>query len=256
MVHSIARGAQTSGRVVYSGWFYAWFVFLLAVCRLVLVVTPSGRPSAGVLLFFVRLFLHLVGIRVEAQGLEHLEREPLVLVSNHASYVDPLALIGALPQHVLFVAKKETMGMPLLGGIMRKVGHLFVDRYSVAQSVTDVECVKQALGRGSSVLVSAEGTFTRARGLRPFRLGAFKAAAETACPVVPVAILGSRHVLPDETWLLRRAPMRVIVRPLILPAGRDWLEIVRLRDAAFAEVLAACGEPRLDITDAAIPGRP
>ena len=178
-----------------------------------------------------------------------------MLVSNHASYIDPLAFIGAIPQQVLFVAKKEMLDMPLLGGILRKIGHLIVDRYSVVQSITDVECIERALGQGSSVLVFAEGTFTRARGLRPFKLGAFKAAAGAGRPVAPVAIQGSRYVLPDKTWLLRRAPMRVIVRPPILPAGRDWREIVRLRNAAFAEILACCGEPRLDITDAAIPGR-
>ncbi|MBI3695054.1 MAG: AMP-binding protein, partial [Acidobacteria bacterium] len=241
-MHSVAQWAQTGGRVLYSGWFYAWFVLLLGLCCLVLLVTPSGRPAAGVLRFFTRLFLRLAGIRVELEGLEHLERGPLVLVSNHASYVDPLVFIGALPRHFLFVAKKETLDMPLLGGILRKIGHLIVDRYSVAQSVTDVECIERALGQGWSVLVFAEGTFTRSRGLRPFKLGGFKAAAEAGCPVAPVAIRGSRYVLPDQTWLLRRAPMRVIVRPVIVPAGRDWREIVRLRDAAFAEILACCGE--------------
>jgi 1-acyl-sn-glycerol-3-phosphate acyltransferase len=149
--------------------------------------------------------------------------------------------------------KKEAFEWPLFGTIVRKVGHLSVDRGVAAQSTADIERIQQALAQRSAVLAFPEGTFTRARGLRPFRLGAFKAAVESGCPVVPVAIQGSRSVLPDQTWLPRLAPVRILIRPPIWPLAKTWAEIVRLRDAAFAEVLAHCGEPRLEVVSAAIP---
>jgi 1-acyl-sn-glycerol-3-phosphate acyltransferase len=56
--------------------------------------------------------------------------------------------------------------------------------------------VTQALRGGRSLVFFPEGTFLRPPGVLPFRLGAFKAAAEARCPVVPVAIRGTRAILP------------------------------------------------------------
>ena len=52
---------------------------------------------------------------------------------------------------------------------------------------------------GESLFIFPEGTFVRAPGVMPFRLGAFQAAVDKGVPVVPVALRGTRAVWPDET---------------------------------------------------------
>ena len=246
--------ARRLARLAYAGYVYVLFFPLLLGCWLVMVATPSGRRSANLLRLAVRLFLRLAAVRIEVQGLENLGSGRAMLVANHASYADSLILIAVLPADVLFVAKRELLATPVLATFIRKIGHLTVEREKTAQSVADSERIGEALAGGRSVLVFPEGTFTRAKGLRPFRLGAFKAAAQAECPVVPVIIQGSRRVLPDECWTPRRGTIRVLLRPPIVPAGDDWHEIVRLRDLAFAGILADCGEPRLEILSASVPG--
>jgi 1-acyl-sn-glycerol-3-phosphate acyltransferase len=83
----------------------------------------------------------------------------------------------------------------------------------------------------------------RRPGLLPFRLGAFKAAVEAGCPVVPVVIRGTREVLPADTWRPRPGRIEVTVLPPLTVAGEGWREIVRLRDAARAAVAATLDEP-------------
>ena len=80
------------------------------------------------------------------------------------------------------------------------------------------------------MLVFPEGTFRRTPGLLPFRLGAFKAAVESGRPVVPIAIHGTRELLPPGAWIPRRHDVRVTVGAPIPPAGGGWPEMVRLRD--------------------------
>jgi 1-acyl-sn-glycerol-3-phosphate acyltransferase len=65
--------------------------------------------------------------------------------------------------------------------------------------VADAEQVTAALRGGASLLFFPEGTFDRSPGLLPFRLGAFKAAVEACLPVVPIAIRGTRDILPAYT---------------------------------------------------------
>ncbi|MCA9718922.1 MAG: 1-acyl-sn-glycerol-3-phosphate acyltransferase, partial [Myxococcales bacterium] len=105
-------------------------------------------------------------------------------------------------------------------------------------------------------LLFPEGTFSAEIGVRPFKLGAFRLAAETGVPVVPVAIRGSRQALRDGTWLPRRVPIEVEVLEPIAPEGREIADIVRLRDRAAAAIAARVDEPRLHAVDISIPGAP
>lgn len=250
------QGAQAIGRAIYSAYAYAVFLIALALCRATMLAIPPGPRCAAVLRFYARVCLRVAGLPVQVVGMENLIPGPLMMVSNHASYLDALVLIAALPRHFSYVAKKELMRVPVLRTFLKKASHLLVDRVVTAQSVAAAGKMEEWLARGDSILAFPEGTFTRARGLRPFRLGAFRAAARAGRPVVPLAIRGSRHVLPDKSWLIRRSPMQVIIRPPIYPAGSDWASIIRLRDAAFAQILDHCGEPRLEIPSAAVPGQP
>jgi len=85
--------------------------------------------------------------------------------------------------------------------------------------------------------------------VRPFHLGAFKAAMHTGCPIVPMALRGTRQLLRDGTWLPRRAPLTLTISPALQPAKveepDDWKEMVRLRDATRDTISQNAGEPLL-----------
>jgi 1-acyl-sn-glycerol-3-phosphate acyltransferase len=178
-----------------------------------------------------------------------------VLACNHASYVDIVALVALLPIDVLFVAKREVLGYPLVSSFVRRCGHLTVDRWDAVQSVADADVVARALAAGSDVLFFPEGTFVAATGLRPFRLGAFMAAARAGAPVVPLALRGTRHVLRDNLGLPRPGPIALWVGEPLRPAGTEMTALVALRAEAMDRIAAHCGEPRLDLV-AAGPARP
>jgi 1-acyl-sn-glycerol-3-phosphate acyltransferase len=169
-----------------------------------------------------------------------------VLVANHSSYLDVVVLLAALPVDVRFVAKQELRRAPVIGSVIRKVGHLTVERAAGSQSVADAESVSAALRRGQSVCVFPEGTFVRSPGLLPFRLGAFKSAVETGCPVIPITIRGTRDILPADRHLPRPGSVTVAVGPPLKPEGLGWPAIVGLRDRARAEIARRSGEQLLD----------
>jgi 1-acyl-sn-glycerol-3-phosphate acyltransferase len=145
------------------------------------------------------------------------------------------------------VAKKEVLGWPFLGPFVRKARHLAVERWDTQQSVSDASQLSRALSQGQPVLVFPEGTFTAAAGMRPFRLGAFKAAAEAGVPVVPVSVFGTRRVLRSGGWRPRPGRVRVRVGAPLHADGEGWRAVVDLRDRAADVIAADCGEPRLDL---------
>ena len=243
---------------------YVWMV-LLAVglpCWVMLLLTPPRTgPRAGPALLrsISRITLRLAGLRPVVAGLEHLPavhpsgQSRFLIVSNHASYLDILVLMAVLPFDFSFVAKREAASWPFVGTFIRRCGYLTVDRENAPEAVEDSRRIEERLLGGTPVHVFPEGTFTHASGLRPFQMGAFKLAADTGSPLLPVTLRGTRQVLRDGRLLPSPAPLRVVISPPIRPGGRGWPEMIRLRDAAYAEVLKHCGEGPLDLVLAGPP---
>ena len=97
----------------------------------------------------------------------------------------------------------------------------------------------EVVQQGRSMAVFPEGTFVARPGLLPFHLGAFLAAARAGVPVVPLAILGDRELLPDGRWWPRPGALQVEVCAPILSASDATLDApdplaaaVKLRDAS------------------------
>jgi 1-acyl-sn-glycerol-3-phosphate acyltransferase len=239
----VLAGAVAGVRAVL---FAAWVGVLLAMTLPLLWTAlrlARGRQGADAATRrFCRTLLRLAGCGPVVHGLEHLPRGHAIYVANHASYVDVLALLAALPVDLRFVAKRELRAAPIVGPVLRKGSHLTVERVDVSRSVADVEQVSATLRAGASICLFPEGTFGRRAGLLPFRLGAFKAAVETGCPVVPVGIRGTRAVLPADAWRPRPGRIAVTVTPPLHVEGEGWREMVRLRDAARAAIAASGGE--------------
>ena len=131
--------------------------------------------------------------------------------------------------------------------------NLTVDREHAHEAVQDSRRIEERLLKGTPVHLFPEGTFTHASGLRPFQMGAFKLAADTGSLLLPVTLRGTRRVLRDGRLLPSPAPLRVVIGAAIQPRGKGWPEMIRLRDAAHAEVLKHCGEGPLDLVLAGPP---
>jgi 1-acyl-sn-glycerol-3-phosphate acyltransferase len=201
----------------------------------------------------LRLCRRVALIRIKTTGLDNLKRGgACVMVANHTSYADVPILMAALGTDYRFVAKQEVLDMPMIGTFVRRLRHLAFDRSNAKSRHAIAGEIDKVLANGSSVLIFPEGTFTANEGVRPFQLGAFKAALDSGTPIVPVAVRGMRGFLRDGWWLPRFARIEIEVCAPMIPnreSGRgatsSWEEMVRLRDAARAEISARCGEPLL-----------
>jgi 1-acyl-sn-glycerol-3-phosphate acyltransferase len=236
-----ARLAAWGPRLAFGVWVGA--ILAATMPALWLLVSCLGpRQADRVVRAWCRAVLGLAGCRLRVEGAARLPAGgALVFAANHSSYLDAVALFAALPRDFRFVGKRELGRWPLVGTVMRRVGHLMVARSDVSRSVADAERVSAVIRDGTSLVFFPEGTFLEGPRLLPFRLGAFKAAVETGCPIVPVAIRGTRAILPAGAWLPRRGPITVTLGDSLVPQGSSWREIVRLRDATRAELASAVG---------------
>jgi 1-acyl-sn-glycerol-3-phosphate acyltransferase len=190
------------------------------------------------------MVLRVCGVRPRVIGVEYLDGVgAAILAANHASYIDSVVLMATIPTDFRFLAKRRLGDYPLIGTVIRRVGHVTIEKTTVAQQLSGADVLARLLREGRQMLVFPEGTFLRPPELLPFRLGVFKAAVETGRPIMPIAVRGTRRVLPADTWLFRRGPIDVIIGAPLVPAGQGWQEMVRLRDEARTIIGHGCGEP-------------
>lgn len=229
-----------------------FFVWLVATWLIVLIM-PRGQPAARMTSAALRFYFQVIGCRIQVEGQEHADAHgACIYVSNHTSYTDVLIVMALLKTNYRFVAKNEINRMPFIGTFLRKIGHFAFERTKLRARSRLADEMEKALLRGESLFVFAEGTFTVQPGVRPFQLGAFRAAVKTGRPIIPVALKGARRFLPDGSFLPR--PARIVVTfcpPLVASpvAGREWAEVLRLRDETRRIISSYSGEPLLHASE-------
>ena len=239
----IRTSAEWLCRAILTGWILFMLVVSLPVLWGYLVSRRPGRHADRAAKRWSRFVLTACGVRPRVIGLEHLRGlGSAVLVANHASYIDPIVLMAAIPAAFHFVAKRALLQYALIGTVIRKAEHLTIEKAGLSDRLAGADEVERQLREGERLVIFAEGTFVRRPGLLPFRLGAFRAAVDTGRPIVPVALTGTRRVFPDGTWLFRHAPVTVTIGAPVTPQATGWPEMVRLRDAAVDHISRACGE--------------
>jgi fatty-acyl-CoA synthase len=253
MARAVGRLIGRVGRALYI----AYLAVATALSAIVIIpllwlavrLVPEGRPARILSRLTAWKMLAITGCRVAVDGRARMPRTgPLVIVANHASYADALALLRALPIDFVFVAMRELLDWPVVGALARRGLHPTVDRWNPQQSVADSAAIVARLRAGAAVLFFPEGGYRAAAALRPFRLGAFEAAIAAGAPVVPVAIRGTRRALRAGAWIPTPTRIEVWIGDPIRAEGEGWQAALRLRDQAADAIAAHCGEPRLDRT--------
>ena len=251
MTEALMRPLRFALEMIYG--LYALGVFItLALTAVVMVMLPFGiRARRHIAHFAARAFFAVAGLRLRLIDAHLLPTGPCVVVANHASYLDGIVLKAALPARFSFVIKKEFSRVPLAGLLLRRIGSEFVDRFNRHAGAMDARRLLKAADAGQALAFFPEGTFLAEPGLGKFHSGAFAIAARADLPVVPLAIRGTRHILPSGRFLPRPGRIDIHVLPLIAPV-RDLKasEAVNYtRDQAHARILAELGEPDLSAND-------
>jgi 1-acyl-sn-glycerol-3-phosphate acyltransferase len=213
-------------------------------------LTERLRPGSGrrVACTAVRRLLRGCGVLVEVIDVVEVVDEdgPLVgharggavLVPNHASLLDPAALLVALDDAGIaarFVATAGLFRIPLLGGALRAIGTVAIDRKHPA--VARRQLAELAASRPGPVVVFPQGAVPKRGEELRFKTGAFALALELGVPVVPVAVAGTEALLPRGRRVTL-APGRIRVR-LFSSIATGGQHRRALRDRAEAAVRSA-----------------
>lgn len=167
---------------------------LWAVLTAAVVARLRRRPARALRAPASGALLAALGISVDVEDRRSDPARAGLVVANHISFLDVLALALVSPAHV--VAKSDVVGMPVVSSLARRFGVIAVDRGTLRGLPGTVGEVAGRLHRDSSVIVFPEGTTYCGRSAGAFRPAFFQAAIDANVPVVPVKL---RFVGTDGT---------------------------------------------------------
>ena len=231
--------------LVYGSYALAITVLVAALCWLVVVLVPIPQRSryafvgaAGAVLCWA------VGVPVSVTG-TFPDKGPFLVVANHASFVDGLVLILAVPQPMRILVGGVFERQPLIGSFLSHLGCIFTEGSTPADAVAFTDRLAGVLRSGQLVGSFPEGGLESTAELESFHLGTFRAAAGANVPVVPIGISGSRAIVARGQRFPRRGPVHVFIGAPISSTGTDWRSLVALRDNAQRSVASLLSETSL-----------
>lgn len=211
----------------------------------VAILVPGVHRRQKLVTFAAKMVFVLAGVKVTVRGIDNLPTHSCVVVANHASYIDGPLLKGYLPARFGFVIKGEMRDIPVVHFLLRRSGSKFVERKEMTGSTRDARQLVKAAQEGESLGFFPEGTFLLQRGVGRFRPGAFVAAIKGDMPVVPVAISGTREMMPSGRLMPRMSDLFIDILPAIAPGDDDYGSSRKLAEASRQRIIAAIGEPDL-----------
>lgn len=164
---------------------------------------------------------------------------PVILVANHAAFLDGPFVFSMAPRPVNFLVKQEAF-TGFFGSVIKNVGQIPIDRAVGDRAALTVAA--SVLGRGGAVGIFPEGN--RGRGdVEKVNQGAAWLALRTGAALVPVAVLGTRGEGADvNAWPRLRSRLNLVVGPafeLNMPSGVPGRERLRLASEQLRATLAS-----------------
>jgi 1-acyl-sn-glycerol-3-phosphate acyltransferase len=199
----------------------------------------TGNSAHQVARLWGKVLLAVSFIRVSSSGVEKLDpKGTYIFVANHASYMDIPAVLSQLPQQFRFFAKKSLNRIPFLGWHLRRTGHMPVDRSNARNSLKSMnEAGRIIAERHVCMLLFPEGGRSP-HGLREFREGAAYLAIKAGVPIVPMAIVGMRELLPMGSIHIRSGRVEVRVGEPIPTADLKSSDRAHLTERLHDEIRA------------------
>ena len=186
---------------------------------------PEHASRLGMRMIYLTMdwLLRLFRVRITVRGEDILPDEPIVLVSNHLSDFDPMAVLAVLRRDIIYISKESNFKIPIVGRFIRRTGFLAIDREHPMKAMRTLKRAAEMLQTDRvDVGIYPEGTRSKTGELLEFKTGAFFLAKKSKAPIVIMTTKGTEKISKNVFW--RRTQVEL-----------DFLEVM---DAETVETLS------------------
>lgn len=161
------------------------------------------------------------------EGSENIPTQPVLIVSNHEGFFDPVSIVAIFESSVALIGKIELKKIPTLSYWITKFGSDFIDRDDMKQSIRVIIGASKTLKNGTSVLIYPEGT--RNIHDEEFKAGSFKIAQNAKADILPITVRNTSHIFEQNKFLqLKKSKPVITIHPIIKYSDYQQTDLVTL----------------------------
>lgn len=222
-------------------WFIYFWLYQLVALPKYFILGRKAKKGEDITLAvhrqtvnWSRSLIKLAGGKVEVIGAENIPKEgPVVFVANHQGNFDIPLMLGYIDKPKGFIAKAETEKMPIVGGWMRYMQCVFMDRKNPRAALKAIKQGINIVKSGHSIVIFPEGTRSLDGQMGEFKPGSFKLAMKAQAQIVPVTISGSIDMMRKGDWKIKPAKVTLTISEPMASTGYESTESYLLREKVY-----------------------
>jgi 1-acyl-sn-glycerol-3-phosphate acyltransferase len=200
-------------RSIISSLIFALLVIIIGAILITSTLFSANKVFQNILIeIWTKTSLFIYGLKVKSQGLDKIPAGSCLLLFNHTSHFDILAIQSVIPR-VRFGAKIELFSFPIFGLAMKRAGVLPIARTNIDEVKKVYKAAESRTEGGECFALAPEGTRQNQEMIGPFKSGPFIFAINAGIPIVPVLVKGCHRAFPKKAWL---------------PATHNWVENIAI----------------------------
>jgi len=207
---------------------------LFATAAIIASLFSRRKWPTLVMRAWAKTLMIMHGVSLKVSGLEHVDpAKPAIYMANHASMVDIVILINALPVDLRFIFKHTILWAPFLGQAIWLMGMVPINRSNSTKASESLKKAGDQIRKGKHILIFPEGTRTRTGTLLPFKKGGFYLAIQGEVDIIPISVNNSQAICGRDSLLAKSGVIelniheRISVAPYTIEKRNDLVRKVR-----------------------------
>ncbi|MBS1873831.1 MAG: 1-acyl-sn-glycerol-3-phosphate acyltransferase [Acidobacteria bacterium] len=206
----------------------------------------TGRMQMSCSRRWAKQLLSIGGVRVTLDGIDKIKPEAsYVIASNHLSYYDTPVILASIPVQFRFLAKRGLFQIPFLGTHLARAGHIPIPRADPRAALKVMTLAAETIRtRGISMLIFPEGGRSPDGELQSFKDGVTYIGIKSGAPIVPIALVGSREILPFGSGRIQPGAVTLRIGDPIDTAALSLKERAAVTERIREEIAAMIAKGR------------
>lgn len=184
------------------------------------LLSRTGNLAFSISKLWAYIMLAVSFVHTEIKNKNKILKETsYIIISNHQSHYDIIALVITLGIQYRWIIKKEILKLPIFGYALYASRNIFIDRSNTTSAIESINNGFDRLPKGVSVMVFAEGTRSPDGQIHEFKKGGFVMAVQRKIPILPVTVNGSRRIMRKGSFTLWPGKIQIVIGDPIDTSG-------------------------------------
>ncbi|KAA6225529.1 MULTISPECIES: lysophospholipid acyltransferase family protein [unclassified Campylobacter] len=205
--------------------YWCNFIFSVALVLIFFCFLKNQNIIYKIRHNWAKMQRYIINYSIDLEG--EFDKEAKMIIMNHQSVLDIIALEDLYPANLAWIAKKELAQIPVFKIAMLRPKFLCIDRKNPRDLVRILKEAKQRLSEGRVLSIFPEGTRSKSEKLLKFQSGAAVLAQKLNIKVQPILIVDSAKILDTKNFTASSGVLKMIALPIVDTNDEKWLENTR-----------------------------